>query len=129
MRENFAARKYMRLQYGFSRGTYFHTFCTPIKADTHQAMHNHANRIFYILPIGRIHWHIYMFNMNRRYNQPIVVPIVDQEFTFQCLIPMGVLSKYDRRGYASPSGYGPLVCKKGCTKIYDLGDKNKINEE
>ena len=50
-----------------------------------------------------------MFKKNRRYNQqPIVVPIVDQTNTFQCLIPMGDLSKYDWRGHASPSGYGPI---------------------
>ena len=52
-----------------------------------------------------------MFNMNQRYNRRIValiVPtLVDQTCTFQCLIPMGNLSKYDRRGHASPSGYGP----------------------
>ena len=47
-----------------------------------------------------------MFNMNRRYNRPIVPPIVDQICTLQCLIPMGDLSKYDHRGHPSPSGYG-----------------------
>ena len=45
---------------------------------------------------------------NRRYNRPILAPIVDQTSTFQCPIPMGDLSKYDRRGHESPSGYGAL---------------------
>ena len=36
---------------------------------------------------------MYMFNMNLYYNRPIIVPIVDQTCTFQCLIPMGDLSK------------------------------------
>ena len=34
-----------------------------------------------------------MFDLNRHYNQcynwPIVVPIIDQTHTFQCVIPMG----------------------------------------
>ena len=30
---------------------------------------------------------------NRRYNRPIVALIVDQTCTFQCVIPMGDLSK------------------------------------
>ena len=51
-----------------------------------------------------------MFNMSRRYNRPIVAPIVppivDQTCTFHCIIPMGDLSKYDRRGHALPSGNG-----------------------
>ena len=57
-----------------------------------------------------------MFNMNLRYDRPIVapivalivVPIVDQTCTLQCLIPMGDVSKYYLHGHASPSGYGPL---------------------
>ena len=53
-----------------------------------------------------------MFNVNQRYNQPTVALIVDQTCTFQRLIPMGDPSKYDRRGYASPSEYGALVCKE-----------------
>ena len=57
-----------------------------------------------------------MFNMSRRYDRPIapliVPPIVDQACTFQCLIPMGDLSKYDPCSHASPSGYGPLVYVK-----------------
>ena len=51
-----------------------------------------------------------MFDLNRRYNWPIVPPIVpaieDQTCTFQYIIPTGDLSKYDRRGQESPSGYG-----------------------
>ena len=54
---------------------------------------------------------MYMFDMNRCYDQPIVSPIVppigDQTCTFKCIIPTGDLSKYDRRGRESPSGYGP----------------------
>ena len=54
-----------------------------------------------------------MFDMRRCYNRPIVPPIVppivDQTCTFQHLIPMGDLSKYDQRGHASPSGYWPLL--------------------
>ena len=57
-----------------------------------------------------------MFDMNRRYNWPIVPQIVlligDQTCTFQCSIPSGDLSKYDQRGRKSPSGYGPLVAQK-----------------
>ena len=57
-----------------------------------------------------------MFNMSRCYDRPIVLlivpPIVDQACTFQCLIPMGDLSKYNRCSHASPSGYGPLVYEK-----------------
>ena len=53
-----------------------------------------------------------MFDLDRRYNwhynRPIVPPIVDQTCTFQCIIPTGDLSKYDRRDHASPSGYVPL---------------------
>ena len=56
---------------------------------------------------------MYMFDMNRRYNPPIVPPIVppigDQTCTFQCIIPTGDLLKYDRRGRESPSGYTPLA--------------------
>ena len=55
---------------------------------------------------------MYMFDMNRRYNRPIVPPIVppigDQTCTFQCIIPTGDLLKYDQRGRESPSGYAPL---------------------
>ena len=55
-----------------------------------------------------------MFDMNRRYNGPIVPPIVPpighQTCTFQCSIPTGDLSKYDRHGCESPSGYGALEC-------------------
>ena len=62
--------------------------------------------------------------MNQCYNQPIVAPIVvwivDQTCTFQCLIPMGYQSKYDRRGRTSPSGYEPSevmwdACGNGIT--------------
>ena len=53
-----------------------------------------------------------MFNMNQRYNWPIVPPIVppigDQTCTFQCSIPTGDLSNYDRHRGESPSGYGLL---------------------
>ena len=53
-----------------------------------------------------------MLNMNRSYNRPIVAPIVppivDQTCTLLYIIPMGDLSKYDRRGHSSPSGYGAL---------------------
>ena len=45
-----------------------------------------------------------MFDLVRR---PIVAPIVDQTCTFQCVIPTGDLSKYDRRDHALPIGYGP----------------------
>ena len=52
-----------------------------------------------------------MINMNRCYNRPVVAPIValivDETCTFQCLIRMGDLEKYNRHGRASPSGYGP----------------------
>ena len=36
---------------------------------------------------------MYMFDPDRRYNGPIVQPIVDQTCTFQCVIPMGDLSE------------------------------------
>ena len=53
-----------------------------------------------------------MFDMNRRYKESIVAPIVpliiDQTSTLQCIIPMGDLSKYNRRNHAWPSGYGLL---------------------
>ena len=56
-----------------------------------------------------------MFDLNRRYNRPIVPPIVppieDQTCTLQSIIPTADLSKIDRRGHESPSGYGPLVTK------------------
>ena len=48
-----------------------------------------------------------MFDLNRRYNRPIVAPFVTPiqiKRIFQSPIPMEDLSKYDRRGHASPSG-------------------------
>ena len=55
---------------------------------------------------------MYMCNMNWHYNRPIgaliVVSIIDQTCTFQCLIPTGDLSIYDRHGNVSPSGYGSI---------------------
>ena len=40
-----------------------------------------------------------MFDLNRRsdrrYNRPIVAPIVDQACIFQCVLPMGDLSKIE----------------------------------
>ena len=53
-----------------------------------------------------------MFNVNQRYNRPTVELIVDQTFTFQCLIPMSDPSKYDWCGHTLPSEYGALVCKE-----------------
>ena len=60
--------------------------------------------------------------MDWRYDLPIVAPIVDQTCTFQCLIPMGDLSRYDPHGHTSPSGYGPLgPCKFLVLKNNSLG--------
>ena len=61
-----------------------------------------------------------MFDLNRRYNRPIVPPIVppieDQTCTLQSIIPTADLSKIDRRGHRSPSGYGPLGLFPDCLK-------------
>ena len=52
-----------------------------------------------------------MFNTNRHFDglivAQVIAQIVDQTCTFQCLIPMDYLPKYDRCGHASSSGYGP----------------------
>ena len=49
-----------------------------------------------------------MFNSNRHSDwpilAPIVAPIVNQTCTFQCLLQMNNLLKYDQCGHASPSG-------------------------
>ena len=56
---------------------------------------------------------MYMFNMHRGYNQALVVQIVApiqinhvySSFSYQWVI----YQKYNQRGHASPSGYGPLA--------------------
>ena len=57
---------------------------------------------------------MHTFIINQRHNWPIVASnvvqnvalIIDQICTFQCIIPVSDLSKYDQRGHASPIGYG-----------------------
>ena len=55
---------------------------------------------------------MYMFDMNRRYNWPIVAPIVApihiKHVQSSVSYQWAIYQKYDRRGHASPSGYGPL---------------------
>ena len=62
---------------------------------------------------------MYMFDLNRRYNRPIVPPIVppieDQTCTLQSIIPTADLLKIDRRGHESPIvGMG---LKPRCTRV------------
>ena len=55
---------------------------------------------------------MYMFDLNRRYNRPIVTPIVAPIHTkpvySNISYQQAIAQKYSRRGRDSPSGYGPL---------------------
>ena len=81
-----------------------------LKPHTHWAIHNHADRILDRSPIG------VMFNMNRRYNRPIVAPIVvpiQMKHVHSCeSYQQATHPKYDLRGRESPSGY------RGCLIHY-----------
>ena len=63
---------------------------------------------------------MYMFNMNRRYSRPIVAlivapivalivaPIQIKHVHSSVSYQLAIYQKYDWRGHASPSWYGPL---------------------
>ena len=54
---------------------------------------------------------MYMFDLNRRYDLPIVLPIVVpiqiKHVHSSVSYHWAIYQKYDRRGHESPSGYGP----------------------
>ena len=55
---------------------------------------------------------MYMFDLNRcynwRYNRPIVAPIRVKHVHSSVSYQWEINTKYDRCGYESPNGYGPL---------------------
>ena len=55
---------------------------------------------------------MYMFNMNRLYNRPIVAPVVVliqiKYVYFSVSYQWAIYQKYDRWGHTSPRRYGPL---------------------
>ena len=59
---------------------------------------------------------MYMFNMNRRYNRPIVTPIQIQNVHSSVSFQRAIYQKYDWRGRELPSGYGALV-RCDCTYV------------
>ena len=69
---------------------------------------------------------MYKFDMNWRYNQPIVAPLVPpivlpiqikhvhSSVSYQWVI----YQKYNRHGHASPSGYGPFAHFQNYSNFY-----------
>ena len=52
---------------------------------------------------------MYMFDLNQRYNRPIVAPIQIKHVHSSVAYQWAIYKKYDRCGYESPSGYGSLA--------------------
>ena len=59
---------------------------------------------------------MYMFNVNWRYNRPIVTPIVApihiKHVHFSVSHQWAIYQKYSRRSHELPSGYGALTTGK-----------------
>ena len=66
---------------------------------------------------------MYMFDMNRRYDRPLVPPIQIKHIHSSVSYQWAIYQKYNLCGCESPSGYGALVSLHVEHKaLYLLGD-------
>ena len=71
-------------------------------------MHDHADRTFDRLPVGMRNWNVHVLYASGLQSGDCSADC-SANSDQSCIFQWAIYQKYDRRGHASPSGYGPLA--------------------